>query len=559
MLNTNKQHIRHLAEICYQKGVVQIVVSPGSRSAPLVMALARHPHIKTVSIIDERSAAFFALGMAQQLQQPIALVCTSGSAVLNYAPALAEAFYQKIPLLVFTADRPHEWINQQDGQAIVQKNVFENYILKSFELPCEPQTETEIWYSDRIINEAINIAIAQQGPVHVNIPLREPLYEQVEVTTAEVPKVVNQINKESQKVLSFVKDLGDVKILILGGNGTFNFSAYNLAQFSNCVFLSEINCNTYNEAFHHNLDALINAIPNNETEKFQPELLITFGGAIVSKKMKEFLRSNPPKQHWHLSPHNEHIDTFQCLTHVIDASIYEVISELEKWSPDSYRDEKNKFQEEWNKLSEKVKSKQEAFLLNAPFSDIKVYKNLSSHISHLTSINLHLGNSTPVRYAAYFNWGNHTIINSNRGVSGIDGTVSTAAGAASVNQKPTILITGDIAFMYDSNGLWNQQLPKNFKVIVINNQGGNIFRLINNEETLPELNEYFETPHLYHVEFIAKAFDIPYYFCNSETMLENCLNTFFEPSEKPAVLEIKTDGKLSSHAFKNFINHLKQP
>lgn len=553
MLNTNKQHIRHLAAICHAKGIQRVVVSPGSRSAPLVIAFARHSDIQLIPIIDERSAAFFALGMAQQLQHPVALVCTSGSAVLNYAPALAEAYYQKIPLVVLTADRPHEWINQQDGQAIVQKNVFENFILKSFELPCEPATETELWHNDRIINEAINIAITQQGPVHINIPLREPLYEQIEIISPEAPKIVNNIKKERQKVLSFGEDLGEVKALILGGNGTFDFSAYDLTQFSNSVFLSEINCNTNNEAFHHNLDALINAIPNNETEKFQPELLITFGGAIVSKKMKEFLRNNPPKLHWHLSEEHEHIDTFQCLTDVIDANIFEIIGELEKW-----RNEKKKFQEEWNNLSEKVKSKQETFLLNTPFCDFKVYQNLTSHISHLTSVNLHLGNSTPVRYAAYFNWGNGTIINSNRGVSGIDGTVSTAAGAAFVNGKITVLITGDIAFMYDSNGLWNQQLPKNLKVIVINNQGGNIFRLINNEETLPELTEYFETPHPYHVEYITKAFDIPYYFCDTETTLESCLKSFFEPSEKPAVLEIKTDGKLSAKVFKDFIKHLKQ-
>lgn len=553
MLNTNKQHIRHLAAICHAKGIQHMVVSPGSRSAPLVMAFARHSNIQLTSVIDERSAAFFALGMAQQLQQPVALICTSGSAVLNYAPALAEAYYQKIPLVVLTADRPHEWINQQDGQAIVQKNVFENFILKSFELPCEPATETELWHSDRIINEAINIAITQQGPVHINIPLREPLYEQIDITFKDTPKIINSTKRKNQNNIPFLENLGEVKIIILGGNGTFDFSAYDLTQFSNCVFLSEINCNTNNAAFHHNLDALINAIPNNETEKFQPELLITFGGAIVSKKMKEFLRNNPPKQHWHLSEQHEHIDTFQCLTDVVDANIIEIIRELEKW-----KNSTSKYQSVWGELAEKVKFEQEIFFENAPFSDFKVYKNLTSHISHLTSVNLHLGNSTPVRYAAYFNWGNHTIINSNRGVSGIDGTVSTAVGAAFVNGKPTVLITGDIAFMYDSNGLWNQQLPKNLKVIVINNQGGNIFRLINNEETLPELTEYFETPHPYHVEYIAKAFDIPYYFCDAEATLESCLKSFFEPSEKPAVLEIKTDGKLSAKVFKDFIKHLKQ-
>jgi len=553
MLNTDKTHIRHLAEICFRKGVTRFVISPGSRSTPLIIALSRHEGIELITVVDERSAAFFALGMAQQSGNPVGLVCTSGSAILNYAPAIAEAYYQKIPLIIFTADRPKEWIDQQDGQTIRQQNVYQNYIVKSFELPVESNSKDELWLSDRMVNEAINTSILKQGSVHVNMPLREPLNRQVDVHYEEELKIINipLHHKESLKVPSFGEDLGDAnKIMLLGGNGSFNFP-----NPSNLLFLSEITCNT-NIFSLKNLDALVHSIPKGEEEKYCPDLLISFGGAIVSKKLKEFLRAHPPRQHWHLSEHHEHIDTFQCLTHVLPFSIESVISELNNRNIVS-----GNYQNLWNDLAERIKNKQEQFLVTAPFSDFKAYHSIFQQLALSTQhfpLNIHLGNSTPVRYAAYFHLPQNVHVNSNRGVSGIDGTVSTAAGAAYVNDKLTMLITGDLAFMYDSNGLWNPNLPANLRVIVINNQGGNIFRLINDEKILPELNEYFETPHPYSIEHVCKSVNVPYYFCDSENGLHESLKTFFEPTGKPAVLEVKTDGKLSAEVFKNFINHLKE-
>jgi 2-succinyl-5-enolpyruvyl-6-hydroxy-3-cyclohexene-1-carboxylate synthase len=375
------------------------------------------------------------------------------------------------------------------------------------------------------------------------------LNRQVDVHHEEQPKIISVAAESSQK-----PDLPSEKferIMVLGGNDTFNLSpdSYRDFQSSNISIHSEITCNL-NIPSHKNLDALIHSIPQGEEEKYRPELLITFGGAIVSKKLKEFLRSHPPQQHWHLSEQLEHTDTFQCLTHVLPYTIESVIERLqnEKIGNSAYP-------KLWSELSEKVKTKQEQFLSKAPFSDFKAYHSIFQHLN--SALNLHLGNSTPVRYAAYFSVPDNIQINSNRGVSGIDGTVSTAAGAAYVNNKLTVLITGDLAFMYDSNGLWNPKLPANLRVIVINNQGGNIFRLINDEKNLPELNDYFETPHPYSVKHVCKSVNVPYYFCDSENGLHESLKTFFEPTGKPAVLEVKTDGKLSAEVFKNYITTLK--
>lgn len=177
-MNTDKIHIQHLAGICAIKGIEYAVISPGSRCAPLTIAFNRQKEIECISIIDERSAAFVALGIAQQTEKPVALICTSGSAILNYAPALAEAYYQKIPLLVLSADRPNEWIDQGENQSIQQFEVYKNYIKKSFQLPLQVNNDKDLWYSDRIVSEAINTCMYPDfGPVHINIPLREPLYE----------------------------------------------------------------------------------------------------------------------------------------------------------------------------------------------------------------------------------------------------------------------------------------------------------------------------------------------------------------------------------------------
>jgi 2-succinyl-5-enolpyruvyl-6-hydroxy-3-cyclohexene-1-carboxylate synthase len=569
-LNTDKTHIRHLAEICFQKGVTRFVISPGSRSTPIIIALSRHEGIEMIPIVDERSAAFFALGMAQQSGQPVGLVCTSGSAALNYSPAIAEAYYQKIPLIVFTADRPKEWIDQQDGQTIRQQNVYQNYIVKSFELPAECNSNDDLWLSDRIVNEAINIAILNQGPVHVNVPLKEPLNRQVDVHHEEKLKIIASPQPSpKEREFSISHDVFE-KIMILGGNGIFQFS--NFLNSHNFLILSEITCNLNVPSFK-NIDALITSIPEDEAENYRPDLLITFGGAIVSKKLKEFLRKYQPKQHWHLSDKNEHIDTFQCLTHVLQNTIEFVIEKLENLkieNSDNNRNKSDNYQKLWNDLSEKVKNKQQEFLFKTPFSDFKAYHSIFQHLTPnfpnhnseirnpKSDINLHLGNSSPVRYASYFDVAKEVLVNSNRGVSGIDGTVSTAAGAAYVNNKLTILITGDLAFMYYSNGLWNPKLPSNLRVIVINNQGGNIFRIINDDKNLPELNEYFETPHSASIEHICKGYFIPYYFCDSENGLQESLKVFFEPNGKSAVLEIKTDSKLSAEVFKEFISTLKK-
>jgi len=224
------QPIYDIAELCARKGVTQAVLCPGSRCAPLTIAFSRHDDITVRTFSDERSAAFIAAGIAHESQSPSILVCTSGSAAYNFAPAVAEAFFQEIPLIVFTADRPKEWIDQLDGQTIRQENIFGAHVKKSFTLPEDYDHPDAVWFIHRIINEAINLSQEfPKGPVHVNTPFREPLYPSKEdkISFSKNLKVIES-NAVAQVISAdgikgFNKRLSAFsKILVLAGQNDFD-------------------------------------------------------------------------------------------------------------------------------------------------------------------------------------------------------------------------------------------------------------------------------------------------------------------------------------------------
>lgn len=562
-MNTDKIWIRDIAEICAAKGVRKVVISPGSRSAPLVVAFNRHPDIECIQVIDERVAAFFALGIAQQTGIPVALVCTSGSAVLNYAPAVAEAYYQRVPLVLFTADRPDELIEQRDGQTIRQQNIYSNYIRKSFHLPVIGEKDDDRWYSARLVSEALNIAMHPvPGPVHVNIPLREPLYAVREDLTYVKPKVIEQffpvatLNDADKKTLQSDWAAAQSKLIIAGGMfdtmGTLPLGGRSdafvkIAQDPSVVIFTESSSNLPVEGVIPTIDPALEALPVNERASFTPELIVTIGGEIVSKKVKAFLRTNRPKAHWHLDINGDHVDTYKCLTKVIPLKTLDFLDLIK-----DIQHTQSNFRDKWLAVYKEARNIREELLKTAPFSDFTVFHEILQSLPD--DSNLHLGNSTPIRYANLFESKPTVTVNCNRGASGIDGCASTAAGAAFANGKLTVLVSGDISFFYDSNALWNKHLPKNFRIIVMNNSGGNIFRIIPGPSSLNELEEYFETKQEQTVEHIAKAFSLPYYFCDDAKSLRKQLAQFYKPHDRAAILEVKTPNTASANVLKEYMN-----
>ncbi len=559
-MTTDKPGIRHLAEILYQKGIEHVVISPGSRNAPLIIAFNRHTKINCISIVDERSAAFFALGIAQQTNKAVGIISTSGTAVLNYAPAIAEAYYQQIPLIILTADRPPEWIDQGVGQAIRQNNIYSNFIKGSFELPVEPKNDEELRLSDRLINEAVNLATyGTHGPVHINIPLREPLYNligesKLSVKLIKQPELSSKLKYVDLKVFSEKWKKYNKRMILCGSlkpDNELNNVINNLAQDKNTVILTETISNLHAKGIFTCIDKLVTAIKPNETKDFKPELLITIGENIISKMIKAFLRNNKATEHWHIDISGKSIDTFQSLTEVISLSPKVFLGQI----PQKNTSTEGSYWDLWKQKEIICENKHQTFIKNIEFSDLKLYDKLLSLIPE--NSNLQLGNSTVVRYAQLFKPKKNFTYNSNRGTSGIDGCSSTAAGAAFVSKKPTTLITGDISFLYDSNALWNNHLSDNLRIIVINNSGGNIFRFLDGSSSIAELEEFFVTEPKVDYKKLVEAHGIQHYYCDNMADLEQIVSRFYSETHTMSVLEIKTPSEKSAEILKAYFSNLK--
>lgn len=558
---SKRQGVSEIPYICEAHGINHTVISPGSRNAPLILSFTSHPRIKCISITDERSAGYYAMGMAQQLKKPVVLICTSGTALANYTPALTEAFYLKIPLLVISADRPPEWIDQNDGQTIRQNNFSPNVMKKSFITPVETEKKEDLWYFRRIINEAIGISMTgSRGPVHVNVPLREPLYEPLPEIT-RIPAVISVQTGYSHLTNDQWRDIkqswkSHSKRLIIRGfsserNPDLQNSLAKIAENNEAVVVAENLTNLSSQSFIHSPERFIAALDYKMQVNFLPDLLVTTGGAVLSKRLKKYLREFSPKEHWHVDENEMFVDTYQSLNQNIRVKPEYFFNIIEGSGP------VNKEYSRYTKqISEQTVKNHNNFLSQAEFSDLVAYELIFSQLPF--DCNLHLANSTPVRYSQLFPVRPDINYFSNRGTSGIDGSVSTAAGAAMVSEKLNILLLGDLAFIYDSNGLWNNNLPANLRIIIIDNGGGNIFKLIETGPEFEKIRPFIETPHKVNIKELCRAFDVGYMSANNSEELENFLPDVFKPNRRSVVLHIQTSGDVSAKTFKQYFQYISK-
>ncbi|WP_294822544.1 2-succinyl-5-enolpyruvyl-6-hydroxy-3-cyclohexene-1-carboxylic-acid synthase [uncultured Flavobacterium sp.] len=523
-----------IIQICLAKGVDHIVISPGSRNAPITIGFANHPDFTCYSIADERCAAFFAMGIAQQIKKPVAVVCTSGSALLNYYPAVAEAFYSQIPLVVISADRPHDKIDIGDGQTIRQENVYANHILYNANLLEEVSED-----NDRKINEAINTAITQKGPVHINAPFEEPLYETVQELAINpiIFKTCEEISaKENLEPFIEKWNAAKRKLVLVGVNDPGTIDKTIIEQLANdpsVVVMTETPANLHHEKFLGSIDTIITPFSHEDFETWRPDILLTFGGMVVSKRVKAWLRKYAPKEHWHIDRLRAY-DTFGALTKhfVADANVF--LNDFLQKTQQAESDYNQKAQE----LKAFRKEKHDEYLAKVPFSDFKAFDLILPALPHNSQ--LQISNSASIRYAQLFEMRADIEVFCNRGTSGIDGSSSTAVGASVGSKKETVLVTGDVSFLYDSNALWNNYIPKDFKIIIINNGGGGIFRILPGHSENAVFNTYFETAHNLTAEHLAKMYGFTYHTASDEKELSEVLPSFMEKTGQPKILEVFT-------------------
>ncbi|HEY85385.1 MAG TPA: 2-succinyl-5-enolpyruvyl-6-hydroxy-3-cyclohexene-1-carboxylic-acid synthase [Chloroflexi bacterium] len=579
---TKHQTLANIAEICAQQGIKQVIISPGSRSAPLTTAFARHPRLNSRVVMDERAAGFIALGIAQQTQKPVALLCTSGTAALNYGPAVAEAFYQRIPLLIFSADRPSEWIDQQDGQTIRQSNLYAPHIRGSFQLPVEDPHPDAQWHAQRVISEATHCAQwPVPGPVHINVPLREPLYPSPgQRYRGQAQQIIRQSAPRATLPAADWKPLRAVwqssaKTLIVAGmqppQPALLKTLHRLLQDPSVTLIGDLIANVHQgAAFSAQQPAL--SLPNGSAVSGQiahwemilgtkssttkaaltPDLLISFGGPVVSKALKLFLRKYKAQEHWRIDLAGQPVDTYQSLTRVIPleaAYFFKNMAQTDKPA----RAQRRSYQYLWLKMEKQAQRSLNTFLSAAPFGEFQATADILCALPEES--HLQLANSMAVRYANILGLAGRQIrVNSNRGTSGIDGSLSASVGAALTTNSLTTLITGDLAFFYDRNGLWHNHVPPNLRIIILNNGGGGIFKLIDGPGNLPnaELEEYFFTPHPLTVQNTARDHNLSYFHAATRSELRRVLPDFFAPAAKAAILEIPTDSEVNAQVFQQF-------
>ena len=573
---------------CINFRLFDIVISPGSRNVPLAIGFASNEKFNCYSIVDERSAAFFALGLSQKSKKPTILICTSGSALLNYYPAVAEAYYSEIPLIILSADRPKYKINIGDGQTIDQSDVYKKNILYSNTLSqdCSHATEEIVksnlqkiinnkddsskiqklqksiqTNNEAMIEKAFNLSINKMQPVHLNVPMEEPLYDFI-----DSPSISIKLKKKIEKNLS-IKDLDNCyktinkasKILILiGVSDGYILSKKSIQKINSCssmVVMKEHTSNVFNESFISNIDRLVGPIElqsNSDSafDELSPEIVISLGGMIVSKKIKSFLRNYKPKKHFHIG-NNISKDSFYSGVDHLEVSPNKFFENIVFKKIDS------NYHNLWQEINRSKLELHNRYMRVANFSDLKVFELLSNWIPK--KYDIQVANSTPVRYFQLFDLKNKNHMFANRGTSGIDGSTSTAIGSSINSDLPVVLITGDLSFFYDINALWNKHIPPSFRIIIINNGGGGIFKILPGFKENNLFSEFIETKHNLSARSIAKMFNLNYSRVSTKFGLNLALRTFFKNSKKPKILEIKTSGIKSAKILKDYFRYLSKP
>jgi 2-succinyl-5-enolpyruvyl-6-hydroxy-3-cyclohexene-1-carboxylate synthase len=563
------QPIHNIAEICAQKNVKTAILCPGSRSAALTMSLVRHPDIETYSISDERSAAFIGLGIAQVKKETVALVCTSGTAAYNLAPAIAEAFFQEIPLLILTADRPPEWIHQYDGQTIYQENIFGRHVKKSFNLPADYNHADAIWQIERVVNEAINLTqTLPKGPVHINVPIREPFYPNEnetikfskEVRIIKTPAVAKSLSKHFFEEFYEIWRNCEKKLIIVGQQQNQHLSEIlkRISDEFSIPVISDVISNVGFDGVIYSHDVFLSSKNEAFLESLAPELIITCGKSNISKNLKQFIRRYPPLYHYHIQENPDLIDPFQTLTNKLEVSeeyFFETLfSDLDimKFREGDEEEDEGQYFNLWQAANQQSQNKLFGFLKDTIYSEFKIVKKLIDELPE-NSI-FHLGNSMPVRYANLISLPivKNIEVFANRGTSGIDGILSTALGNALSTNRLVICLIGDVSFFYDRNAFWNIYLPSNFRIVLLNNQGGNIFRIIDGPNRQEELKDYFVTNQNYTAKLTCEQAGVKYTKVSTDEEFDKAMNPFLDVSDRPQLLEVIVDGEISAEVFRSY-------
>ena len=551
---SDKKNILQLAALLKAHGVRKIVLCPGSRNAAIVHTLANIEDFPCYSVTDDRSAGFFAIGLSLQGGGPAAVCCTSGSALLNLHPAVAEAFYQQVPLIVISADRPAAWIGQMDGQTLPQPGVFGPLVKMSVNLP-EVQTDEDEWFCNRLINEAIlETTHHGKGPVHINVPISEPIYRFTVKALPEVRVITRyqglSVYDRDYKILIERLNKYNKRMIVVGQmNLIYLFEKkYVKPLYKHFLWLTEhLGNQTIPGIPIRNFDAAIYSMSSERQNDMTPELLITYGGHIVSKELKKYLRKHPPREHWHISTDGKIADLYGCLTTIIEMDPFEFLEKIA-----FLLDNKpTNYPLMWENYCKTVP------MPELPYSEISAIGKLIQSLPEPCA--LHLANSSTIRYAQLFTIPPRVEICCNRGVNGIEGSLSTAIGYAVASTKLNFIIIGDLSFFYDMNALWNQNYGANIRILLLNNEGGEIFHTLPGMDKSSRSREFITAEHYTTAKGWAEERGFIYIKVTDEEELEDAMKQFTTPETlmQPMLMEVFTDKEKDTTLLREYYHGLK--
>ena len=504
---SEKENVNILTALLVAHGIRHAVVCPGSRNAPIVHNLNECPDITCWPVTDERSAGFYALGMTQALNEPVVVCVTSGTALLNLAPAVAEAYYQHRPLVVISADRPEAWIDQLDGQTLPQPDALGRFVRKAVSLP-EPHDDESRWYCNRLVNEAL---MERHAPVHINVPITELLFQ---FTVAQLP--------EERKIDFTPADIPP---------HTLNHIVHRFLHAERPMLIA-------GQPMNPLMDEAVQQVQDDAS--YVPDFVLYTGGSIVSKRLKRFLRQ--ARETWVVNREGEVTDTFMNLTHVIQGDP-EVVADLVRFNLEQAT---HPFVQRWDALLAKLRQQVETQEL--PYSSAAVVRYFEQSLASQTpplgevgkgSVSVHYANSTAIRLANTYA---HSTVYCNRGVNGIEGSLSTAAGFSLVADEKVFCVIGDLSFFYDQNALWNQNLRGNLRILLLNNGHGAIFDTLPGLSQSPARDRLVAAAHATTAEGICCQNNVTYLKATNMAEMQQAVDTLlYIESDRPVLLEVFVD------------------
>lgn len=557
---SNKENVNILTSLLLEYGVSDAVVCPGSRNAPIVHNLSVCEAIRCRPVTDERSAAFYALGLAIATRRPTVVCVTSGSALLNVMPAVAEAAYQHVPLVVISADRPQQWIDQLDGQTIPQSDALGRFVRKAVQLP-EPHNDEERWLCRRLVNEAMHLATCRQGaPVHINVPISEPLFE---FSTEQLPQLSRFNNIKRAAINDASMDMPDAfhdatrPMIVIGqlAHGTISHETIRSLSEKYVVMSEPLSSPSYmtihfDEAIRY-IVSDNSSINDDEDDKtaYYPDYVIYVGNTLVSKPARRFLR-NAKAPSCLITPDAADIhDPLMTLTDIVECDTVSINALLASLCDAPDTDERCRFHDRWQSFLDACAAHADAY---APeYSQMATVKYFEEQLADLDiDICVHYANSSAVRlaciYAQHYVW-------CNRGVNGIEGSLSTAAGFSLATHDMTVCVIGDLSFFYDQNALWNSNLRGNLRIILLNNRGGGIFRQLPGLSDSPAADDLVMASHENTAQGICTQNDIGYMSAkNMDEMQIGIVTLLTRESERPMLLEVFTDSNDDVKALEKY-------